>query len=188
MSTEPISENFPIDANNPYGISKVMQEHFSDLYRNKYGMNIVNTRTFNHTGVGQPERFAIPSFVKQVAEIHKTGKSGVIHTGNLMVKRDLGDVRDMVSAYRMILESNSTAKVFNVGSGECYLLSDILNSIINLTDVSVEVITDKDKIRPSDNPVIWCDNSFIKREIGWKPQYTIYDAIKRMFEYYLKHE
>lgn len=182
-----INENSDINANNPYGISKVTQEHFSELYRQEYGMNIVNTRTFNHTGFGQPEKFAIPNFVKQVADIHKSGKPGSIYVGNLSAKRDLGDVRDMVCAYRMLLENDTKSKVFNVGSGSCYMMGDILKYIVSLTNQHIDIIVDPDKLRPVDNPIIWCDNSRIQQEIGWKPQYTVKDAINDMFTCYIKN-
>lgn len=176
-----ISEDNEVNANNPYGISKVTQERFAELYRKEYGLKIINTRTFNHSGVGQSDVFAIPSFVKQVAEIHNSGKAGVISVGNLEVHRDLGDVRDMVSAYRMILESNTDYTVFNVGSGICYHLEELLNYIVSLSDQAIEIKVDPSKLRPIDNPIIWCDNSLIRRETGWEPKYTIYDAIDSMF-------
>ena len=69
-----LKETDPLEASNPYGISKIAQENFAQLYRKKYGMKIVCTRSFNHTGVGQTTTFALPSFVKQVAAIDKSGK------------------------------------------------------------------------------------------------------------------
>lgn len=181
VSEKPISEDYEINANNPYGISKVTQEHFAELYRKEFGMKIVSTRTFNHTGVGQPDKFVIPSFVKQAARIQKSGKPGIIFVGNINAHRDLGDVRDMASAYRMLLESNSEKTIFNVGSGQCYHLKDILDYIISLCDQKIEIRVDEKKIRPLDNPIIHCDNSLIRREIGWEPKYTVFDAIDAMF-------
>jgi len=182
VSDTKISESYEVNANNPYGISKVTQEHFAQLYRNEYGMKIINTRTFNHTGVGQSDAFAIPSFVKQVADIHNSRKPGKIAVGNLEAHRDLGDVRDMAMAYRMILESNTERTIFNVGSGNCYHLKEVLKYIISLSDQDIEIMVDPEKLRPLDNPIIWCDNSIIKEEIGWNPKYTIFDAIDAMFD------
>lgn len=182
ISDKELTEDYPVNANNPYGISKVTQEQFAKLYRDEYGMKIITTRTFNHTGIGQADKFVIPSFVKQVVNIQKSGMNGEIKVGNLSAKRDMGDVRDMTSAYRMILESNTTKHIFNVGSGNCYKLSDILDYIISKANVEIEIKIDKAKLRPLDNPVIWCDNSLIKNEIGWTPKYNIYDAIDSMYE------
>lgn len=182
VSDSPISEDFPLNAGNPYGISKIAQENFAEIYRSSYGLDIVSTRTFNHTGVGQPDTFVLPSFVRQAAEIHSSGKNGKIYTGNIAVRRDFGDVRDMVRAYRMILESNTTHKVFNVGSGFSHSLSELLDYIVSLASQKIEIVISAEKFRPSDNPVIWCDNSLLKSETGWAAKYTVYDAIRSMFD------
>lgn len=71
---EPIKETDTLDANNPYGISKATAEDIAKMYVNRYKMKIVCTRSFNHTGIGQGENFAIPSFCKQVAEIENSKK------------------------------------------------------------------------------------------------------------------
>ena len=182
VSQNKIAEDYPINANNPYGISKVTQEHLSRIYREEFKLDIVNTRTFNHTGPGQNTKFAIPSFVKQVADIHNSAMSGIMKVGNLSAIRDLGDVRDMARAYRVILEGSSKETVFNVGSGQCYRLEDIVNYIVSLSGQKIDVVVDPEKIRPLDNPIIWCDNTRMKREFGWMPQFTIYDAINEMFK------
>ena len=125
-SDEPLSETSPLDANSPYGVSKVMQERFASLYRARYGMKVYCVRPFNHTGVGQRETFVIPSWCKQAAEISRSGKPGVMRVGNLDVKRDFSDVRDIVRAYRMILESEDCETIYNVGSGKAIALRELL--------------------------------------------------------------
>ncbi len=182
VSDSPISEDYTLNASNPYGISKIAQENFAEIYRSSYGLDIISTRTFNHTGTGQPETFVLPSFTRQAADIHNSGKDGRIYTGNISVRRDFGDVRDMVRAYRMILESNTACKVFNVGSGTAYSLAELLDYIVSLASQKIEVVISPEKFRPSDNPVIWCDNALLKSETGWSAKYTIYDAIKGMFD------
>ena len=181
VSDAPIPEDYPLNGSNPYGITKIAQENFAEIYRESYGMDIISTRTFNHTGVGQPEKFVIPSFVRQAAEIHKSGGNGKIYVGNLSVRRDLGDVRDKVSAYRMILESDTREKVFNVGSGVSRSLDEILRYIVSLVGGNVEVVVSPEKLRPIDNPVIWCDNTRLRSCTGWEARYTVFDAIRGMF-------
>ena len=87
ISDFPMNEDRQLNASNPYGISKVTQEQFAKLYREQYGLKIYCVRPFNHTGVGQRDSFVLPSFCKQVAEIEKSGKPGVMKVGNLKVKR-----------------------------------------------------------------------------------------------------
>lgn len=184
-SDSPINEEMPLNANNPYGISKMAQERFAEIYRERYGMKIYCVRPFNHTGIGQNDAFVLPSFCKQVAEIQKKGTSGIIKVGNLDVFRDFSDVRDIVRAYRLIIESDDCTKTYNVGSGVAYSLEELLNYILSLSSQEVNVEIDKSRFRPIDNKVICCDNSLIFKELGWKPIYSIKDTLKNIFNSYL---
>lgn len=184
ISENPLDENTQLNANNPYGISKVTQEQLAKLYREQYGLKIYCVRPFNHTGIGQRDTFVLPSFCKQVAEIDKSGKDGKIQVGNLKVKRDFSHVKDVVRAYRMIVESDNCNQIYNVGSGNAYSLEDILTYIIGLSDQNIEIEVDQNRIRPTDQPVICCDRSLIGKELGWEPQYNVYDALREMYESY----
>ena len=186
ISENPLDENTQLNANNPYGISKVTQEQFAKLYREQYGLKIYCVRPFNHTGIGQRDSFVLPSFCKQVAEIDKSGKDGKIQVGNLKVKRDFSHVKDVVRAYLMIVESDNCNQIYNVGSGNAYSLEDMLTYIIGLSNQHIEIEVDQNRIRPTDQPVICCDRSLIGKELGWEPQYNVYDALKEMYEYYAR--
>ena len=187
ITDQPISEDTPLNANNPYGISKVTQERFAEIYRSSYDMKIYCVRPFNHTGVGQRDTFVLPGFCRQAADIEKSGKAGTIKVGNLSVKRDFGSVRDVVRAYRMIIEQEDCTKIYNVGSGEAYSLQELLEYVISLSTQQISIEVDPKRFRPEDNPVICCDNSLISRELGWQPKEKIFDILKEMYEYYLDH-
>lgn len=184
VSNDPMNEKTELNASNPYGISKVTQERFAKLYREQYGLKIYCVRPFNHTGVGQRDSFVLPSWCKQVAEIEKSGRPGVIQVGNLRVQRDFSHVKDIVRAYRMIVESDDCEQVYNVGSGNAYRLDEMLNYIVGLSTQAIQVNVEASRIRPTDQEVICCDNSLICEELGWKPEYTIFDALKEMYEAY----
>lgn len=185
-SNMPISENFPLNAGNPYGISKIAQERFAEIYRSKYGMKIYCVRAFNHTGMGQSESFVIPSWCKQAAMIYKSGNAGTINVGNINIKRDFSDVRDVVRAYRMVIESDDCNKIYNVGSGRANLLKDILDHIILLANQNIAVNIDDNLFRKSENEYICCDNSLIYSCLNWKPRYNIMQTIDEMYKFYLK--
>ena len=108
VSDKPIDENTKLNANNPYGISKMTQEKFAALYREQYGMKIYCVRPFNHTGVGQKDSFVLSSFCKQAAQIEKSGKPGIIKVGNLAARRDFSHVKDIVRAYRTVSYTHLT--------------------------------------------------------------------------------
>ena len=180
VSSEPISEESPLDANNPYGISKMAQERLAQLYREHYGMKIYCARPFNHTGVGQRDSFVIPSWCKQAAAISKSGRPGVMRVGNLNVRRDFSDVRDVVRAYRMILERGNCGVIYNIGTGNSVLLKDLLDYIVSLAKQPIAVEIDTSLIRPVDAPYICCDHSLITQELGWKPEHELFDTVREM--------
>ena len=174
----PLSETDPLEASNPYGISKIAQENFAEIFRKQYGLKIVCTRSFNHTGIGQTTSFALPSFCKQVAEIDNSGKDGKILVGNLSAIRDFSDVKDVVHVYRMLLESENQHNIYNVGSGKAYAISELLDYIVSLASVRIEIAQDPAKMRPVDNPYICADNSRIRE---YFPNTDIHKTIREMF-------
>ena len=100
----PIRENQPLNPLSPYAVARVSQEQLSRVYVDAFGMQIIMTRSFNHIGPRQDERFVIPSFVKQILGIKHSGLSkGEIETGDVSIIRDFVDVRDVVDAYYKLL-------------------------------------------------------------------------------------
>ena len=100
----PIRENQSIAPLSPYAVARTSQEMLSKVYVDAYGMDIVMTRSFNHIGPRQDERFVVPSFINRILKIKENGeKEGVIETGNLSIVRDFVDVRDVVKAYYILL-------------------------------------------------------------------------------------
>ena len=117
--------------------------------------------------------------------IEKSGKSGVIKVGNLKVKRDFSHVKDIVRAYRMIVESDNCEQIYNGGSGVAYSLEDMLSYVIALSKQPITVEIDQSRIRPTDQPVICCDRKLIENDVGWKPEYNVFDALNELFQYYM---
>ena len=184
-SSRPINEQWPIFANNPYGISKATQEQIGKLFSSGFGLEIFYVRAFNHIGVGQTASFVISNWCKQVAEIEKTGSPGVIKVGNTGVVRDISDVRDVVKAYRRIIEEAKNGEVFNVGSGVGRRLSDVLKTILSFSNQNIQIEVDPTLLRPNDNPCIICDPSKIKEQLGWEPSISFQETLLEIYKDYL---
>lgn len=184
-SNKSLKETDFIDGNNPYGISKIAQERFAKIYEQRYGMRIYRTRSFNHTGVGQSLSFVLPSWCKQVAEIEKSGKPGVLKVGNIEVSRDFGDVCDFVRAYRMLVESDFSGEVFNIGTGRAIKLREMAEYIASLSSQEVSIEVDSSLLRPSDNNIICCDRTKAEELLGWAPRYSIEDVLTRLYQNFL---
>lgn len=184
ISDKPVTEMTSLDANNPYGISKLCLEMMSEIYRRRYGTRVYHVRAFNHTGPGQRDSFVIPSWCKQAAQISVSGQPGTMRVGNVGVIRDLSDVRDIVRAYRLVIESEDCTVVYNIGSGKGTALKDILEYLQSLSKQHITIEQDPFLLRPADNPVIVCDHQLISNSLGWVPEYDILDTVSEMFHYY----
>ena len=104
--------------------------------------------------------------------------------GNIDVYRDFSDVRDVVRAYRMILESEKSKTTYNVGSGKATKLKDILDYIVSLSSCKISIEIDPSLVRNGENAKIYCCNELIRKDLGWHPQYDISDTVKDIYEYY----
>lgn len=184
QSKLPVKEDTKIEANNFYAVSKATQNSIGRIYAKAYGLNVVSVRAFNHIGVGQLDTFVIPSFCKQVVEIEKTNKPGVIKVGNLSSRRDFTDVRDIVNAYRLLALKGKSEETYNVGSGHSYKIEDLLNIILSLTNASVKVEIDPARFRPVDTPEVRADISKLVNDTGYKVEHDLKDTIKEIMDSY----
>ncbi len=181
-SNAPLRETDPLNASSPYGASKIMQEQSAAMYEEMYGLQIARVRAFNHTGIGQPDTFALPSFCKQVAEIDLGLREPVLRVGNIEVERDFSDVRDIVRAYRTLLEQDHSGEVFNVGSGHAWRLGDLVDTIVNFLakDISIEV--DPSRIRLDETLRIAADPSKMQALTGRTPDRDLKSTLREMCE------
>lgn len=174
----PINENVPIRPSNPYAVSKASQEAVARLYLHAYNIDIVMVRAFNHIGPGQSTAFAIPDFAKQIVDIVNKRKEPVLYTGNLGVKRDFTDVRDIVEGYWKLVQKGRTGEVYNIGSGKSYNIKELVHMMIKLSGENIEVKTVPDKYRLVDIPELVADIRKIKSQILWEPMISIEQSIK----------
>ncbi|MHA1847402.1 MAG: GDP-mannose 4,6-dehydratase, partial [Promethearchaeota archaeon] len=143
------------------------------------------SRSFNHTGPGQPDRFVIPSFAKQ-AVIAEKGSLKRIKVGNVGVIRDFSDVRDVVKAYYSLFQKGKKGDMYNVCSGIGRSLEEILHLLLDKAGVSVDVEVDESLLRKEDIPELVGSNEKIKMETGWKPEIPFSRTLEDMLSYWRK--
>lgn len=182
----PIKESENLNPSNIYAVSKACAGMIGKIYHRAYNKDIIIVRAFNHSGAGQAEMFVISDFCKQIAEIEKGLKPPEISTGNLSAKRDFTDVHDIVRAYRLLGEKGISGKTYNVGRGKAVSIEYILNTAISLSEVKITHVTDPERLRASDIPVIEPDVSEIFRDTGWKAEISIEKTISDTLEYWRK--
>jgi GDP-4-dehydro-6-deoxy-D-mannose reductase len=180
----PIKETNPLRPLSPYGVSKVGQDMLGYQYAMSYGMNIVRTRGFNHTGPRRGEVFVESNFAQQIAKIEKGVQKPVIHVGNLDARRDYTDARDMVKAYWLATEKCKRGEVYNICSGKDWKIKDVLDILLSYSKIKVEVKPDPARMRPSDVMILLGDNSKFIRETGWKPEIPFETTLLDLLNYW----
>ena len=172
-----VDENIKSNPQNIYAITKMTVEQIGKIYANAYNLNIYMTRAFNHIGPNQSRQFVVADFCNQVVDIEKGIQEPVIRVGNLKSKRDFTDVRDIVKAYRIIMEKGQNGEVYNVGSGNSMSIEEILNMILNNSKKEIKVEIDSARFRPIDVEKIEADITKIN-SLGWNRTYKLEDTIK----------
>ena len=182
--SKPVSEKYELNALNPYGISKATQEKIAKLYVKAYDMEIIMVRAFNHIGPGQGKGFVVPDFCSQIVEIEKEKREPIIKVGNLKAKRDFTDVRDIVKAYRLLLEKGKSGEIYNVGCGETISIQEILNILISYSKKNIKIEIDSNKFRAIETPKIQCNNSKLVNETKWTPIISIEESLEDVMAYW----
>jgi len=180
----PITEDRPPCPENPYAVARVAQEHLARIYAKGYGLDICCTRSFNHCGPGQTDRFVVSAIVKQFVKVAHGIQKPVIHIGNGTIVRDFVDVRDVVEAYYLLLTRGAKGEVFNVCSGQGRAIQDIVTLLSEMLRIRVETIQEKSRIRPIDNPRIVGSYQKIQQDLGWKPTIPFKESLMSMYQYW----
>lgn len=183
----PITEDFPLQPNNPYAASKASIDLISQQYRSSFNLDVTVARPFNHAGPRQSPVFVCSDFAKQVAEISLGMRPPKMLVGNIEAERDFTDVRDVVKAYWSILERPHSEPVFNICSGTPVKVRRILNQLRALTGMEISVVVEEHRLRAYDVPVVVGSTQRLRDATGWSPAIKIEDTIRELYEYW-KHQ
>lgn len=181
----PVRETNPLRPLSPYAVSKVTQDLMGYQYFKSYGLDIVRTRAFNHSGPRRGDAFATSSFARQIAEAEAGLREPVVHVGDLKPTRDFSDVRDIVRGYWALLERGTPGEVYNLCSGVDWSIERMLNFLVEHSKLErVEVRPDAARFRPSDVPVLRGSAEKIQQAVGWRPQIPLEQTLVDLLEYW----
>lgn len=177
----PLREDHILLPVSPYAVARVAQEMLAKVYVESYGMDIILTRSFNHIGPWQDERFVIPSFIKKIKRLKDNGvQEGIIETGDISIVRDFVDVRDVVKAYYVLLTEGTTGSIYNICSGVGVSLKDVIGMIAMEIGVKIDTKINPELVRPNDNRIIVGSYEKIYNDFGWEPKIPILNTIHDM--------
>ncbi len=178
--TTPIPEDATLEPDNAYAESKAWADFLALRYADRLGMAVMTVRPHNHTGPGQSPTYAVPAFAAQVAAVAH-GRAGLpLRVGNLDSRRDMSDVRDVVAAYRLLLENGRPGRAYNLASGTPVAMREVLEHFCRLAKVPAETKVDPARWRATDeSPVL--DTSAIRAHTGWWPRIALPETLQAVW-------
>lgn len=180
----PITEDNPLRPLSPYGVSKVGQDLLSYQYFKSYGIDVIRSRAFNHSGPRRGRVFVDSNFAIQIIEVQK-GLRPFVSVGNLDAIRDFTDVRDTVRAYWLALEKAAAGDVYNICTGKGYSVKQLLDMLLELAGArGMEVRQDSERMRPSDVPLLIGSNAKFVEHTGWQPTITYEQTLADILAYW----
>lgn len=179
----PISEDISCKPLSEYGISKTAQEIFCSMYNKVHGAHIAVVRPFNLVGPGQSSAFVCGKIISQVNQIRQ-GERKCIELSEIISGRDFIDVRDAIAGYWSIIshpdfEQICAGNSFNIGSGKTYKISQVIETIENITGdkYSVNLSNTPTRIQI---PTQQADISCIQKITNWSPKIPLKDSLQYM--------
>lgn len=171
----------------PYAISKVGTDLLGRFYADAYGMTVMTTRMFTHTGPRRGDVFHESSFAKQIAMIEAGLIEPKVMVGNLNSLRTYADVRDAIHAYFMLVTVNPTpGEYYNIGGTYTCEVGDTLNTLLSFSTrkEEIEVVMDPERLRPIDADLQIPDCRKFKTHTGWKPEIPFEKTMQDLLNYW----
>lgn len=182
-----IHEECPFHPASPYAISKVGTDLLGRYYAEAYGMTVMTTRMFTHTGPRRGDVFHESTFAKQIAMIEAGMIEPKVMVGNLKSLRTYADVRDAVRAYYMLVTVDPIpGEYYNIGGSYTCEVGDTLNTLISYSTKKseIQIVTDPERLRPIDADLQIPDCRKFKRHTGWEPKISFEQTMHDLLNYW----
>ena len=180
----PVTEDTPLNPLSPYAESKAAADDLCAEYQREFGLAVLRLRAFNQLGPGQDPRFVVPSICKQIADAEMADDTVCqLQLGNVDTRRDFLDVRDVIQAYRLLIEKGDPDQTYLAGQGRSESIRELVDIAVSLAKVPVEVVSDPSRIREGEQPDLYAEPRALK-ELGWAPRIPIEQSISDTLDYW----
>ena len=182
----PVPETATLTPRSFYGATKAVSDIMLGQMRAN-GFDAIRFRAFNHSGPGQIPAYVIPAFASQIADIEAAKQDPIMNVGNLTSERDFCHVEDVVSAYVSSIFADIPATspaVYNLCSGKPVQIQCLLDTLLSLSDSTIEVKQDLKRMRPSEVPRAFGDPAAAKRELNWSASIPLEQMLKQSLDFF----
>jgi len=177
----PLTEDSPLRPASPYAASKVAADYLGLQAWLGRQLPVLRVRAFNHLGPGQTDKFVAPALASRIARAEVEGGE-VITVGDLSARRDFTDVRDVVRAYRLLVERGEPGQVYNVCSGVDLAVRDLADQLVAQARVPLRLEVDEALLRPVELPVLRGSHQRLTDATGWQPDIPIAQTLTDLLE------
>ena len=178
----PIDENHPFQGQSPYSATKIGADRLAESFYRSFDLPVSIVRPFNTFGPRQSARAVIPTIITQLL-----GGRQQIKLGLLSPTRDFNYVKDTVSAYIAIAESDRTiGQEINIATGKEISIGDMAKVIIAQLNPKAEIICEEERLRPENSEVnrLLGSNQNLKELTEWKQKYSFEDGIQETIKWF----
>jgi GDP-4-dehydro-6-deoxy-D-mannose reductase len=182
----PLTEDAPLRPVSPYAASKIAADHVALQAYLGYGLAVMRVRAFNHLGPGQTNRFVAPALAERVA-LNEVEGGEEVPVGNMTPRRDFTDVRDVVRAYRLLIEQGEPGEAYNVCSGHDIAVSELADRLVAKATAPMRLEGDPSLQRTVDVPVLRGDYSRLNKATGWEPEIDLDQTLTDLLEEWREH-
>lgn len=179
----PLTEEQRLRPVSPYAASKAAADMLCVQAGLGHDLDVVRIRAFNHLGPGQSDMFVASALASRIARAERAGET-TIRVGNLEARRDFTDVRDVVRAYRALMDVGRPGEAYHVCSGTDRSVRELADILMSLSSPDITLETDPKLMRPVDLKVLQGDNTKISTDTGWSPSIPIEQTLEDLLEFW----
>lgn len=199
--TVPITEDFPLEATNPYGRTKLFLEYIlKDIAKASEKFNVILLRYFNPIGahesglIGEDPNGVPNNLLPYITQV-SSGKLPYLNVfGNDYNTKDGTGVRDYIHVVDLSIghvlalkkfKKNFGVAVYNLGTGKGYSVLEIIKSFEKASGKKIPYkICDR---RPGDIDTCFADTKKAFNELGFKAKYDINKMCKDSYNWQIKN-
>ncbi|HNY31179.1 MAG TPA: GDP-mannose 4,6-dehydratase [Fibrobacteria bacterium] len=177
----PRTESDPLSPLSTTGASLACAEILAGQYALGHGLRILVTRPFNVVGPGLSQRLLAGEIAWQLARIRLDKGEPIVYAGDLEVKRDYLDVRDLARAYLLLMEKGEVGQTYNICTGKAVSARQVAELLLQFHGGNVELRFDPRRERTTEIPIMVGSPEKLTSATGWLPAISLRESLRDLW-------